>query len=138
MTPEPIPVKKEEIAPTYAETLFGREETTSASSEQQLPSQTPGSKVPAAEEKVPKTPAATEEPRPSEESADSQQSAPVLSVEEQKDAVPETPGSSIDPEYIQNLIDRIQMLEESGSDVDSEEIKRLNEELDSIMLRLGS
>ena len=59
-------------------------------------------------------------------------------MEEQKDAVPETPGSSIDPEYIQNLIDRIQMLEESGSDVDSEEIKRLNEELDSIMLRLGS
>lgn len=138
VTPEPIPVKKEEIAPTYAETLFGRKETTSVSSEQQLPSQTPGSKVPAAEEKVPKTPAATEDPRPSEESADSQQSAPVSSVEEQKDAVPETPGSSIDPEYIQNLIDRIQMLEESGSDVDSEEIKRLNEELDSIMLRLGS
>ena len=43
--------------------------------------------------------------------------------------------SQLDPVYIQSLLDRIASLKEDGS-VDKNEIRRLSDELDAIMLKL--
>lgn len=54
--------------------------------------------------------------------------------------VPETSvtDNQLDPEYIQNLLDRIAELEENPSTAAAEELQSLSEELDSILLKLRS
>ncbi len=65
----------------------------------------------------------------------SPEEAGIHDSEIEKDNV-EVSQEQLDPEYIQNLLDYIATLQENG-DTDSEELARLNSELDSIFAVLG-
>ena len=50
--------------------------------------------------------------------------------------VPPVSDAQLDPEYVQDLIDRINSLQSDPDLVDHEEVSRLNAELDAILLKL--
>lgn len=49
----------------------------------------------------------------------------------------EVTEEQLDPEYIQTLLDHIASLSNDGTEIDKEELARLNSELDSILAKLG-
>ncbi len=75
--------------------------------------------------------------------SDAPAAAPVPDVELPAEPVQLSPAAQaiteeqLDPEYIQNLIDYIDSLQ-SADDIDRDELKSLNEELDAIFEKLGS
>ena len=90
---------------------------------------------PTAEEKpAPAVPPAAEEPKLQEAEKQEPTAEEKPELSEAAKAVTE---EQLDYEYIQNLIDYIESLEEAGS-IDREELMSLNEELDAIFERLRS
>lgn len=94
------------------------------------------SKEEVVEDVVSYTPAVTEvdEPVVSESTV----VEPTVTAEPETVDVPKVNDYQLNPEYIQNLLDRIAALEENPSLAVPGEIERLNNELDSILLKLRS
>lgn len=78
-------------------------------------------------------------PEAGQTTPEDKQPAPAPAKEEQplSEAAKAVTEDQLDYEYIQNLIDYIESLEEAGS-IDREELQSLNEELDAIFERLRS
>ena len=78
---------------------------------------------------------AVETPAPEEPEVKDEKPQSVAAVE---DAAPEFDRSKLSPDYIQQLLDRIDELEENDPDLNKNEINELNKELDIIISILNS